>query len=141
MTVAAFANVMSHNALVAFYPRLTFVQQRNYLLRRPATGRRAALVTSQDPEFLPRPIADLDDEDYELLGVHEGKNRIRSLGDAECWTMAYDGNGNYTDSHSTVADTPKKNGLEGNRWYMRVETGIISHEIEAARLSDFDMNL
>ncbi|KAF7985432.1 hypothetical protein HWV62_5159 [Athelia sp. TMB] len=139
----ACANVMSHNALVAFYPRATFVENRNYRIYRPPyVGCRTRMdLLPFDLSFHERATNRLDDGDYYVLKVVEGKNPVRTIGDPDCWTMAYDGDGNNTDCYSTVADTKNRNELEGNRWRLRVEGGRISTEVEAARRSDFDTDM
>lgn len=129
---------MTHNALVSFYPRITYVDCQNYFIHGPWCPRHWQLSIPLSMLHPEAAHTSLEYEDYRLLRVHEGKNPVRTLGDSDCWTMVYDEDGNNTDSHSTVANTKEKNDLEGNKWYIRVNTGKIAMEVEAARLTDFD---
>ncbi|KAF7967870.1 hypothetical protein HWV62_32846 [Athelia sp. TMB] len=91
--------------------------------------------------FYERASTVLENEDYDLLQVHEGKNQIREMGDSDCWTLLYDERGDYTSEYSSAAFAKKKDDLEGNSWFLHVVDGRMWHGVEAARLSDFDTNL
>lgn len=137
---AACANVMTHNRIVAFYPRVTFLHMRSFRIHHPRSAHKWRLVIPLDLAFYERAACLLLEEDYGLLRVHKGKNAIRVVGDSDCWTLTFDEEGNIA-GPSSAAFTKKKDDLEGNSWFLRVVDGRISQGVEAARLSDFDPNL
>ncbi|KAF7964859.1 hypothetical protein HWV62_2105 [Athelia sp. TMB] len=137
----ACANVMTHNRVVAFYPRVTFVHQRNFTIYRATSARRWRLAIPHNRAFHQCATTELVGDDYDLLDVTEGRNASRQISDAECWTLLYDQEGNKTVDLHTAAFTQRKDDLEGNSWFLRVESGKIALQVEAARLSNFDPNL
>ncbi|KAF7967713.1 hypothetical protein HWV62_33301 [Athelia sp. TMB] len=126
---------------ITFYPRVTYLLERNFRIHHPASARRWRLAIPLERAFFQCASAELEGDDYKLLKVREGQNAIRYIGDSDCWMLMYDEGGNYTAEISSAAYAKKKDDLEGNGWSMRVDDGRISHRIEAARLSDFDPNL
>ncbi|KAF7977070.1 hypothetical protein HWV62_4864 [Athelia sp. TMB] len=136
----ATANVMTANSLISLYPFATFMHHRNFLVSRPIHFMRWTVppVLPRNPNRVSASSRAAHAEDYNMLRVQEGNNPERSMGDAQCWVMAYDDDGNNIEVREAGGGPGTVSAMAENKWRLRLKGGLIFSEVAKAKLGEYD---
>lgn len=124
---------MTADALISLYPYPTYIQGVSFKVHSDPSTRRARwnvpVAHSVTHHVQHKSIAAA--EFHPALDVEMGIGQDRFIGDAECWVISYDMDGNCTDRNTEI----QSKYLRTSGWRMRLDQGRVYMELREAMLS------